>query len=179
MKFPLQQNGVLGASRHELVHRSRAVKLYMAPRHASTSGARSSRARVRPRSEQHAAAAQRRTVLLPLGAVGAPPSLLDTRLASSVMAGDDHMEQLSLVQQRGAAATSGAVWRHVHGTSSASLGGEGGRRGKHRRQHQQHVQRGGQRARSSSGVAAAAAAPVTATHQEVSYLSPFVLSRRE
>lgn len=169
--FPLQHNAAPGASRQELVHgSSKGVKLYMAPaRHTSTSGTRSSRARVRPRSEQ-AAGAQRRTVLLPVGAAaaGASPSFLETKLASSVMAGDDHMEQLSLVQQRGAAAAppSAAVWSHGHGTSSGgSLGGEGRRRGKHEHRYNQRAQRGGERGRSGSGVVTAA--PATATHEEV------------
>lgn len=183
-RLSIQQHAALGASRQELVHSSRVVKLYMAvPRHASTSGTRSSRARVRPRSE-HAAGTQRRTVLLPVGASGALPSFLDTRLASSVMAGDDHMEQLSLVQQRGMAATRAAVRSHGHGTSNGSLGGKGGRAGKHERRHQQRAQRGGERGRSSSG-AATVSSPATATHQEeVSSLSTCVLfvgclSRRE
>ena len=170
-RLSIQQHAALGASRQELVHSSRVVKLYMAvPRHASTSGTRSSRARVRPRSE-HAAGTQRRTVLLPVGASGALPSFLDTRLASSVMAGDDHMEQLSLVQQRGVAATRAAVRSHGHGISNGSLGGKGGRAGKHERRHQQRAQRGGDRGRSSSG-AATVSSPATATHQEeVSSLS--------
>lgn len=170
--FPLQQKGALGACRQELVHSSRAVKLYIAVRHASALGTRTSRARVRPRSE-HAAASQRRTIpLLPVGTAGAPPSFLETRLASSVMAGDDHMEQLSLLQQRGAAATpTAAMWTHGHGSSSGSLGGEGGRRGKDERQHQQRAQRGGERGRSGRNGVATAAAPATATHQEVRSLS--------
>lgn len=166
--LPLKQNGAIGVSRQELGHSSRTVKLYLAVRHTSTSASRSSRARVRPRSE-HAAATQHPTVLLPAEAVGGAPSFLDTRLASSVMAGDDHTEQFSLVQQRGAAATPAAVWRHGHGTSSGGLGGKASRSDKHQRQRQQHAQRVGARGRSSSGIATAGA-PATATHQEVSSL---------
>lgn len=102
----LLDNGALSALRQGFMHpRQHTTMLSM--RGASTSGNRS---RVR------------RTVLVPEcgGAAVAPVSPFGTRLASAVMAGDENMEQLSRMRQRGDDAALGddsgrrrrRSWRH-------------------------------------------------------------------
>ncbi|CAN0137278.1 unnamed protein product [Scytosiphon promiscuus] len=121
----------------------KAVKLHMTARHrhASTSSCGASRARVRPRPEG-TAAASRRQVLSSMRERGISLSPAETRLASSVMAGDENIEQLSrMMTKRGAATSTAAVWglAQSSGSSGGNKGGAAHRNGE--RMHQESTQR--------------------------------------
>ena len=146
--FPLN-SGAVSAPRQEFMHpRQHSITVDM--RGASTSGNR----RVRP-------CPPRRTVLLPEceGATGASASRFDTRLASAVMAGDENMEQLSRMKQRGPALGKGNSSRRRR--SSGSLGEQEGRRQEGQGRWQENAQRN--RGRGRSSIDAAVGAALTAT----------------